>query len=214
MEKKNNLNDICKNYINLVKEYFGNIIITIIFYGSNIYEQNCSDLDVCIIVKNISKEMEKKIIDFTILFHKKNNLKLDEEIPFNNKLLYSIEEIEETLLNPPFYNGKKVVIKDIVKTKEFLESKEMKQRLLLNILTTDHISIGESTNKYERKAMSIIIDVICKYFNLKNPKVEDILMCLYQNPITKQSGEMFLGYKDNHPKKKNYLKKKIMEIIN
>ena len=214
MENNIELNEICKNYVNMIKNNFGNLVISIIFYGSNIYIKNCSDLDVCIIIKLYSKEIEKEIIEKTILFHKNFNLKIDEEIPFTNKLLYTIEEIKEILLHPPFYIDSKTIIRDIIKSKEFLESKEMKQRLLLNILTTDHITIGESTLIFEKKAMRIMINVIIKYYNLKHPNTQDILNHLYVNPITKSSGEMYLGYKDNHPNKKKYLINKIKDIIN
>lgn len=214
MKKDIKLNKICQEYVNLIKKNFGNIIISIIIYGSNIYNENSSDLDVCIIIKNYSKEIEKELIEKTIAFHKNNNLKIDEEIPFTNKLLYTKNEIEKTLLSPPFYHNNKIIIKDIVKSKEFLESKEMKQRLILNILTSDHITIGESTVKLEKKAMSVMINLVCRYYNLHNPNIEEILNYLYKNPITKNYGEMYLGYKENHPNKKIYLINKIKEIIN
>lgn len=213
MNQTKQLNKLCKNFVDIINNNFGDIVVSIIFYGSNIYIQNTSDLDVCIIIKNYNKEIEKKFIDLTISFHLQNSLKIDNEISFNNKLLYTIDEIEEVLLNHPFYKNGQIIIRDVVKTKEFLESKEMKQRLLLNILTTDHITVGKSTIDYEKKAMIIMINVICKYYNLINPKVDEVLNLLYENPYTKNNGDMYLGYKDNHPNKKVYLKERVEEVI-
>lgn len=207
------MNKICTEYCNLIKNKFSNSIISIIIYGSNIYKDNNSDLDVCIIVKENNKELQTKIIEETIKFHYKYNLKIDEEIPYPNKLIYTIDEINETLKNPPFYKNGKVIIKDIIKDKDFLSSKEMKQRLLLNILTTDHLTIGESTTNYEIQTLKIIIDAITTYFKIDNKNEIEILECMYQNKYTNASEEMFLGYKKNHPEKEKYLRIKIHEAL-
>lgn len=208
------MNSICQKYVNMIYKYYGNIISSIIIYGSNIYDCNNSDLDVCLIVKNCNDTIKKDIIEQTIEFHKQNDLYLDDEIPFINKLIYTELEVEEVLNNPPFYKNGVVVINDIVKSKEFLNSKEMKQRLLLNILTTDHLTIGKSTTLKEMKAFKIMLNVIIEYYHLNNYDENEILECLYRNKYTGSEGEMYLGYKKNNEQKEKYLKIKINEIIN
>ena len=208
------MNKICDEYIKLIKDNFKDEVKSVIIYGSNIYNESSSDLDVCVVIHDYDKLLESKIIDKTIQFHKKHNLKIDEEIPHDNKLVYTISEIENTLSNPPFYADGKVIINDIVKTKEFLSSKEMKQRLLLNMLTTDHLTIGIDMTEYEKKAFEIIIDVIKKYYNITNNSEDEILECMYKNRYTNAQGEMYLGYKKKYPAKDNYLKKKIHEALN
>lgn len=207
------MNKICNNYCSLIKTKFSDRIKSIIIYGSNIYNENSSDLDVCLIVDKNDPELQESIIKETLNFHKENNLKIDEEIPHTNKLIYTIEEIEETLNNPPFYENGKVIIRDIVKDKEFLSSKKMKQRLLLNIFTTDHLTIGESTANYELKAFKIILDVIVIYFKIENNSEDEILECMYTNRYTGTTGEMYLGYKKNYQEKEKYLRKKIHETL-
>ena len=208
------MNKICLKYIDMINDNYSDCIESIIIYGSNIYDGNSSDLDVCLITNNLSTKVQKKIIDSTIEFHRKNRLKLDEEVPFDNKLIYSTSDIDEALNYSPFYKNKKVVINEIKKTKKFLSSTEMKKRLLINILTTDHITIGKSTLEYEKRAYKIIIDVITKYFNLINPNVNELLDNMYKNKCTGAEGEMFLGYKKNHENKEKYLINKLTEYLN
>ncbi len=208
------MNKICKDYIDLIKKKYKDYVDTIIIYGSNIYNISSSDLDVCLIVNKSDSKIKEKLINETINFHKLNGLKIDEEIPFDNKLIYTWDEILCTLSNSPFYQNGKYEIKDIIKSKEFLTSNEMKQRLLLNILTTDHIAIGKDIEKYEKKAFSIIVNTIIKYYNLNNPSYLEILDCMYSNKYTGSEGEMYLGYKKKYQQKEDYLIKKINEVLN
>ncbi len=207
------MNKICNDYIDLIQKNYKGYVDTLIIYGSNIYNVSSSDLDVCLIVNKNGARIKKRLISETINFHKLNKLKVDEEIPFDNKLIYTWNEITYTLNNNPFYQNEKYEIKDIEKTKEFLSSKEMKQRLLLNILTTDHVTIGKSVDKYEKKAFSLIVNTLIKYYNLNNPSYLEILDCMYKNKYTGSEGEMYLGYKRNHQQKEDFLIKKIKEVI-
>ena len=207
------MNKICKDYCDLIQAKFFDTIQSIIFYGSNIYDDNSSDLDVCVIVRKNNPQLQEKIINETLKFHLIHNLRIDDEVPHTNKLVYTIDEIEETLNNPPFYENGIVVIHDIVKNMQFLSSKEMKQRLLLNILTTDHLTVGESTKDYEIRALRIILDVIINYFKIDDKSETEILECMYQNKYTGATGEMYLEYKKNNKEKDKYLRKKIHEIL-
>lgn len=207
------MNKICKDYCDLIQAKFFDTIQSIIFYGSNIYDDISSDLDVCVIVRKNNPQLQEKIINETLKFHLIHNLRIDDEVPHTNKLVYTIDEIEETLNNPPFYENGIVVIHDIVKNMQFLSSKEMKQRLLLNILTTDHLTVGESTKDYEIRALRIILDVIINYFKIDDKSETEILECMYQNKYTGATGEMYLGYKKDHKEKDKYLRKKIHEIL-
>ena len=96
----------------------------IIIYGSNILDTNSSDLDVCIICDNICAEDKEKITKKVIEFHHENNLKIDKEVPYESKLILSYQDIKEAIIDNPFVNRGIVSINPIVKTKEFLASKE------------------------------------------------------------------------------------------
>lgn len=207
------MNKICDDYCKLINQKFSKYIRSIIFYGSNIYDVSNSDLDVCLISKELTPEIQQEIISETIKFHINNNLRIDEEVPHKNKLIFTVDEIIETLTNPPFFVNGEIIIHDIDKNPVFLSSKEMKQRLLLNILTTDHRTIGESTAEYETQALKIILFVIRSYFKIENASIDEILECMYQNKYTGASGEMYLGYKKNHKEKDEYLRRKIKEAL-
>lgn len=207
------INRLCKDYCDMINNRYNRIIESIIIYGSNIYNCSSSDLDVCLITSEYNQSLRDEIIRMTKEFHLSNNLRIDEEIPFENKLIYSENEVLNTLEHSPFEFDGETLIKDIVKTREFLSSIEMKKRLLLNILTTDHLTMGKSTEGYERKALKIILDTLKKYYSLKDVDVEKILPYFYRNPYTGAEGEMYLGYKKNKVEKDMYLRKKIGEII-
>lgn len=208
------MNKLCRKYIKLIKKNYKIYVKSIIIYGSNIYDINSSDLDVCLITDEIPDKVREDIINSTINFHYQNGLKIDEEIPFNNKLIYTYKDVEDTLNKPPFYINGQVVIKKIEKNNDFLSSIEMKKRLLINILTTDHITIGKSTSEYEKRALTIIVNAISEYANLKNPTVNELLKNMYTDKYTGASGEMFLGYKTNNKNKEKYLIKELEGYLN
>lgn len=175
---------------------------TLIFYGSIIYGKNSSDLDVCCVVDSSDDTIKPEIIEKTKEFHRLNGLSLDDEIPHENKLIYTHEEIQNILRKSPFIDEDgNVNIPDIVKSEEFLSSKEMKARLLINMLTTDHITIPENDSRiqtYERRAWEIIIEAVSKKENINifsDDAHQRILDAMYENPSTKATGEDYLGYK-------------------
>ena len=211
------MNRICDNYAIMLKNKFNTLNPIIIFYGSNIYNVSSSDLDVCIILENSVDDIKKeKIIKSTINFHKENGLRIDEEIPFQNKLIYTIQEVKEYLNESPFIENGIYVIRDICKTKEFLSSREMKQRLLLNILTTDHKVLFDYDNRvesFEKQAWNIIIDAIINFNKLTEISCTTILENMYKSKYTGAEGEMYLGYKKSNSNKEKHLKENINEYL-
>ena len=107
------INKLCKNYYDMISREYGTIVQSTIIYGSNIYNCSSSDLDVCLIVNNYDKALQDEIIKKTKSFHLLNKLKVDEEIPFENKLIYSEKEVLDTLEHSPFEFNGNIIIKDI-----------------------------------------------------------------------------------------------------
>ena len=204
------MNGLCKAYLHEIKKVIPKV--QVIFYGSNIYDCSSSDLDLCLIVEDELTQKEKEQLIFTTKnFQKSKNLKIDEEIPFSNKLIYTKKEVENVFTDSPFRNSKgEYIYHDIVKSKEFLNSPEMKKRLFLNILTTDHKSSGKVINDkyYEEKAWFEILTMLHNVFESNLKDINIILDNLYVNPVNFLAGEMYLGYKLANPNKKRYLKKK------
>lgn len=204
------MNCLCKNFVHDVLNNFSGV--QIIFYGSNIYNESSSDLDLCLVVdKELTPSEKESLIMFTKNFQKRRNLKIDEEIPFENKLIYTKKEIEDVFINSPFRNSNgEYFYRDIIKNKEFLSSSQMKKRLLLNILTTDHKSCGKLLDLkfYEQKAWFEILTMLTKVFNTNLRNIDNVLDNLYVNPVNFLAGEMYLGYKLSNPNKKRYLRNK------
>lgn len=136
------MNQLCKDFKTEIFTTFPNLNLGIIIYGSNVFKANSSDLDVCIIGDNICEEDKKTIKEKVIEFHNKHNLRIDQEVPYENKLVFSYQEIKEAIIDHPFMEKGITIINPILKTKEFLASEEMRKRLIINILTTKHISIN------------------------------------------------------------------------
>ena len=200
----------------MLKE-FGHWNPIIIFYGSNIYNESSSDLDICFVFsKEIPAEVKQQIIERTKDFQKERMLCLDEEIPFENKLIYSFCEIEDIYVHSPFREGDRYKLDTIVKSEEFLSSKLMKQRLFINILTTDHRVINDK-NKYisslELRAWNEILLMLKNVFGTDLSNLEQVLDHLYVNPSTFMGGEMHLGYKLGNPKKRKYLRRRVKHAI-
>ncbi len=210
--------DIINSYYNGVVNLVGDIIM--ILYGSTAYGVKTSDLDVCFVCdNNLSTENFEKLKNYTHEFHKEKCLRIDEEIPYDNKMIYTHEFITDTFNNSPFpYNNGKYVIPDIIKSKEFLCSLQMKKRLLLNILTVKNKVIGSAAEKeiiedYTNKAWDIILKTVISYSEKSILTFDEIYQLLYSNPFNGNSGEMYLGYKDNLKEKLEFIRTKLTKQL-
>jgi len=170
-------------------------------YGSAAYGVSCNDLDICMIVDDYSLDELQDFKKLVIDFHANNALQLDDEVPYDNKLIYTNAECEEMLHNSPFvFKDGMYKISPIVKKTEFLGSKEMKHRLLLNILTTRSILIAGDNDvivKYRKAAWELLVKVIINYSKLNAFDLSEIHENLMKDKYRGVEGELFLGYKAN-----------------
>lgn len=192
---------------------FGAYNPIIVFYGSNIYNESSSDLDVCLIFNQpVDNQLKQEIINKTIQFQRESLLRIDEEIPFDNKLIYTLNELEDVFIDSPFRDGDNFKLDEIVKTQEFLSSGVMKKRLLINLLTTDHRIVNDKSKqirRFENMAWNELLLMLRGVFGTDITSVDNVLDHLYVNPNTHLGGEMHLGYKLGNPNKRKYLKIKI-----
>lgn len=193
--------EIGKEYLNYISEETNNINPDILLYGSTVYGKVSSDLDISFIVKKFDTEDYEKIKNLTIQFQKNHKMNLDEEVPYSSKLVYTDSDVEYMLKNSPFKKVNGIYrITPIEKTPEFLNSKEMKYRLLLNILTTRSLILQGNTEKidtYKQKAWDLLVKIIISYNELSEIDLDHFIQLLYRDEKTNQDGEMFLGYKTN-----------------
>lgn len=193
--------NIGEEFIKYIYDDVKKINPDILLYGSTVYGIVSSDLDIAFVVKKFNKYDYQRIKQLTIEFQKKHNMSLDEEVPYSSKLLYTEDDIEIMLKNTPFKKENGIYrITPITKTKKFLSSKEMKYRLLLNILTTRSLLLQGDIQKieiYKQKAWDLLVKIIVLYNNLSEFDLDHFIQLLYKDSKTNSDGEMFLGYKTN-----------------
>ena len=198
---KTEIPEIGKEYIEYVNEETKKINPDILLYGSTVYGKISSELDISFIVKKYDKEEYEKIKNLTMEFQRKHGMNLDEEVPYSSKLVYTDADVEDMLKNSPFKKVNGIYrITPIEKTPEFLGSKEMKYRLLLNILTTRSLLLQGDTQKidtYKQKAWDLLVKIIISYNELSEIDLDHFIQLLYKDEKTNQDEEMFLGYKTN-----------------
>lgn len=189
---------------NLLRDdYFGCI------YGSYAIGTNnqSSDVDLFIASSHTDKTAFKKIKNFVVSFHQKNNLCLDEEVPYENKLYVSYRDVADALDLKGFEKmNNKIIVPKIEKTKIFLASRPVRLRLIFNALTTPHIFFGKNKSgyqKYIKDAEASLRYLSRNLLKSASSTFEDQLAVLLNGPEG-TDGEMYLGYKKN-PKVINYI---------
>ena len=213
--------DLGREYAKIVCDTFGEM--TSILYGSTVFGVDSSDLDMCFIRdKDLTSNDMKKLKKMTIDYHLSNNLRLDEEVPYENKLVYTYDFLNQTMSDLPFIKvNNHYIIPKIEKSKEFLSSIEMKKRLILNILTVKHLILTgnpNTLNSYEKSSWKKMIDVVISYANFNEFSFDELVDAFLTDPYNKLDGEMYLGYKTNNINKIKYLynnlQKYLVELIN
>lgn len=207
----NELPEIASNFLKHVMPILQSLEDpSVLIYGSTAYGKTSSDLDVCFVCESYSNDILEELKLKTIQFQLENNMVLDAEVPYENKLIYTYSEIDNTLKFPPFkYINGKYELTPIQKNKIYMHSEEMKYRLLLNILTTRSKLIFGNEKRiqaYKCIAWEKLIKIIISYNNLTEINITTLLPLLYKDFKTGAEGEMFLGYKKNIPQKQLDLK--------
>lgn len=208
---------LVNEYAELIKQTFSDDEPIVILYGSGVEGVETSDLDLCTIVHNYTEEDAKKVGEITKKFHIENGMKIDNEVPFENKVIYSFLDIEKVLMKPPFQIfRRKFYIPPIEKTEEYLKSKTIKYRLLLYVLTANSFVVygnEKVLNKYRKRAWEILIQVMFSYIGNEFISKEEFLENLFKNQFTGVEGEDFLGYKREYKDLCEHLKGTISECF-
>ena len=211
MELTKKIKELSKKYANEINKNFPNQEPIILLYGSAVEGVESSDLDVCTIVHSYNKDDEKNMKDITVKFHIDNNMKIDNEVPFENKTIYSFFDIEKMLMKPPFQiYRRKFYIPKIEKNTEFLSSIDIKYRLLLYALTANSVVISGNEHiieNYKKRAWEVLIKVMFSYTANNPVTISEFVENLCKNPFTGEEGEDFLGYKKEYKNLQEHLLK-------
>lgn len=208
---------LAEDYVKRINDEFKDREVIVVLYGSCVEGNISSDFDVCTFFHNYSKEDAKKVSEITIDFHKDHNMKLDNEVPFKSKTIYSFFDIERLFLKPPFpVFRNKFYIPPIEKNEEFLSSDDVKLRLLLFVLTSNSIVIGGNEkifNSYKERAWQTLIRVIYSYLGNTYLTVNGFVNSICINPLGSEKGKEFLGYREEKEIQHKYLLNKVDEYF-
>ncbi|MBE5806465.1 MAG: histidinol-phosphate aminotransferase family protein [Clostridiales bacterium] len=208
---------LSEDYVTRINNKFKDKDVIVVLYGSSVEGNVSSDFDVCTFLHSYSEEDAKKIGDITKQFHIDNKLKLDNEVPFESKTIYSFFDIERMLLKPPFpVFRNEFYITPIEKNEEFLSSDDIKLRLLLFVLTANSVVIGGNEqifNSYRERAWETLIRVIYSYLGNPYLSVDEFVKNISENYFNGDRGKDFLGYREEKEIQHNYLLNKTEEYF-
>jgi len=194
---------------NFLKDYFKNRNYFACIYGSyvNGKKNKDSDIDVIIATNAYTKSDVKNLKTFILKLHEVNGLKIDNEVPFENKLLITYSDFKDAVKLDAFPKVKgKYTVPRVVKSNKFLSSHNVKLRLAFNAITSPHAAFGSDLKHYKslrKKAEENLIKFVTNRLEGSNVSKEDVLNALLYGE-NKESGEMYLGYKD-YPKVRAHL---------
>lgn len=212
-ERPQNIKDEFANELmRILKQPFFSLV-----YGSFASKTNTpqSDLDVILGLPKEEKKVFLMVRDLLIDLHKKYNLCLDNEIPYEKKLLVPYKDFFEAAQLSGFeYKNQKIHIPEVIKSEAFLSGNQMRNRLLFNILTVPTIPIWndmETLTLLIQQAEFFLVLLWLHLLGKEEVKVDDfILSLLYWKNNSK--GEFYLGYKNN-PQVINHLKAIFLSCI-
>lgn len=169
-------------------------------YGSHAYGLNgpASDLDTVTICKSFDASRLKRIVDFTISFHKKHGLAIDAEVPYEKKLLMTFDQLEKALAGYGFkLENWQLIVPPVVKTSQFLNSEEVALRLALNALTGQSVFVCGNMGVYSNAVARARENLVAFMFAIE--KKGFFTPASFVDALVskdEKTGEMYLGYKN------------------
>ncbi|MGR6001827.1 aminotransferase [Bacillus cereus] len=194
--------DLSKQILNNMRQYIDseNMLLTLV-YGSqswNYFNKKNSDIDMMFIVKNKQPEMQQQLIADFMKLNISLNYELDTEVPYENKLVISLDDVLKALEGIAFQQSNTLTIQPIQKTEKFLNSTTIKYRLILSAFTTNPLLLSGEVELFvtiTQLAFLVILNVIIIHYKRDYFTIQDLLEKILTNGI--YSGEDYLGYKSN-----------------
>jgi predicted nucleotidyltransferase len=158
----------CKEYLK-GRDYF---VCVYGSYASSDFTKD-SDLDLFIATEGHDMVDFKTIRDFVVNLHIQNNLKINEEVPYINKLIVSYGDVTDAIKLKAFIKrGQKYFIPPVTDNKDFLMSREVRLRIILNALTSPHECICGNKKEYtksKQKAEKAVLKLAHSLVSKANP---------------------------------------------
>ena len=157
-----------------------------------------SDMDMFIAIEAHDEEDFKRVRDFLIDLHIRYGLSLDDEVPYENKILVSYEDVQHAIALDSFIkNGERYQVPLVKKDQGFLASLEIRWRLILNALTSPHEYLygnKESYTTFKTSAEKSIVRLARGLIRNGESTPKGLLTVLMVG-ASGEDGEMYLGYK-------------------
>lgn len=169
-------------------------------YGSFASNQNTSssDIDFFVACEHPSMALFDKVRAVLDQVSQKHLLTIDAEVPFENKLLVSFDDVMRATKLEPFLTPAGYNVSPIQKSDDFLASAAMRQRLIFNSLTTPHEYVSGDWLRYVRfrfQAEHSLVTLVAALQTGNQTSIDEAIQTLLSDD-NENSGEMYLGYKD------------------
>ncbi|HCI05047.1 TPA: hypothetical protein DEW47_03690 [Patescibacteria group bacterium] len=192
---------IFKKISEFAQKHIGDINSFICVYGSYASGNHSvlSDLDIFIAAEKHEPYFFDVFKSFLLDIHERYGLNTDDEVPYENKIIVSYQDVLRAVQLKPFTlnSRKSLVVPPVEKTKEFLSSDGVRWRLILNALTSPHVCLYGNHVAYEdfvRQAESAIVKLarsLCSDNVLDETQLLESLLASNRG----HEGENYLGYK-------------------
>lgn len=180
-----------------------------VLYGSyhRIYDET-TDVDLCIYAEEITQEQRRLIASEVENLHKRHGLLIDSDMKYINKTAFSREDIDLLKSTPPFpMDNGRIVLTPITYERSFLDSPQMRLRLLINIFTTNSILMLGDPKQFEAIVAEMygILLTIVDRTSEKDLLEEQVLEKLLYDNSKAYSYKSFLGYNPNDVVQRCYI---------
>ena len=169
-------------------------------YASGHYTTK-SDIDLFIAAEHHGQDEFERARDTVRELHRAFGLPLDDEVPYENKLIVSYDDVRGAIALHPFINEDGYAVPPVEKSEEFLSSRAIRLRLILNALTTPHVCISGNVQLFDsfkgeaEQALVVLAHGLLK----KTPASHSELVMVLIQGTEGENGEMYLGYKKERP---------------
>lgn len=200
----NRKEQLFRGLISLSNELFSDRDHFICVYGSYASDHYTplSDIDVFIATESYNEQEFARARDVVCDLHRQFGLPLDDEVPYENKLVVSYSDLIDAVALRAFTReDARYVIPPIRKDREFLASPEVRLRLIFNALTSPHVCIAGNHEHYRQTKAEAEYALFTLAHGLtakQGASTQELLESLLRGPGGEE-GELYLGYKRERP---------------
>jgi len=156
-----------------------------------------SDMDLFVVNKEYGQSLLGELKRVVVDIHGKFNIPFDLEVSFENKLLMTFKEVEKaSRLNGMNMKDGRFVVPELLKTKSYLESEQIKFRLVFNALSSPHYVLWRN-NYYQvlrERVTESLFWLAVDLLDTDRCTLDEIHEILLASEDSRQ-GEGYLGYK-------------------